>query len=241
VSDSPSWPRPRREPIFNIAPGVLGLAVALVGIHLVRELALNQASDTWVVLAFSFIPWRETADLALTGVPGGNAARVWSVVTYALLHANWTHVLFNVLWMVAFGSPLAWRFGTVRFLLFTAVGAVAGALLHFVFYPDSMVPMVGASAAISAHMAGVSRFAFGAGGGPWGQGGGAVHRLPAPPLRETFRNPRVLAFVGIWFATNLIFGISGLGSGIASGAVAWDAHLGGFIAGLVFFSLFDRR
>lgn len=241
MSDSPSaWPRSRREPIFNIAPGVVGLAVVLVGIHLIRMIALSAETDRWVLLAFSFIPWRETADLAATQVPGGNPARVWSLVTYALLHANWPHVLFNVLWMIAFGSPLAWRFGTVRFLLFSAVGAIAGALLHFVFYPDSMLPLVGASAAISAHMAGVSRFAFGGGGGPWSTDR-AVQRMPAPPLLQTFRNPRVVAFVGIWFAMNLFFGISGFGSGIASGAIAWDAHIGGFLAGLAFFSLFDRR
>ena len=54
-------------------------------------------------------------------------------------------------------------------------------------------------------------------------------------------NPRVLAFIGVWFGVNLIFGISGVGSGVASGAIAWDAHLGGFAAGLLLFSLFDRR
>jgi membrane associated rhomboid family serine protease len=159
------------------------------------------------------------------------------VLSYAFLHANWTHVLVNTLWLVAFGSPLAWRFGTVRFLLFSAVGAIAGALLHFAFYSHDTVPLVGASAAISAHMAGISRFALAA--PRWGVSGEA-YRMRALPLAETLRNPRVLAFIGIWFAVNVIFGITGAASGVVSGAVAWDAHVGGFIAGLLLFSLFDR-
>jgi membrane associated rhomboid family serine protease len=245
MSDSfpPQW-RPRstvREPIFNVAPAVLGLAGAFLLIHLVRTLVLSPEADDWVVIAFSFIPLRETAEVPLAGVPGGDGARYWSVLTYAFLHGDWTHVLLNVLWMVAFGSPLAWRFGTIRFLIFSAIGAIAGALVHLVFYPQDMVPMVGASAAISAHMAGVSRFAFTLSGPLFPASGVAAYRAPAPPLRETMRNPRVLAFVGIWFGVNLVFGLTAAGSGLVSGAVAWDAHLGGFIAGLLLFALFDRR
>jgi membrane associated rhomboid family serine protease len=237
VSDSfpPQSPR-RREPIFNIAPAVTALAVGLLAIHLLRQFFLSDDADTWVLIAFAFIPARELADVTLSALPGGDAARVWSLLTYAFLHANWTHVLVNVLWLVAFGSPLAWRFGTVRFLLFSAVGAVAGALTHFAFYPHDMTPLVGASAAISAHMAGISRFALGT---RWGIGSNAAH-MPALSLAETLRNPRVLAFIGIWFGVNLIFGITGAGTGVVSGAVAWDAHVGGFLAGLLLFALFDR-
>jgi membrane associated rhomboid family serine protease len=223
--------------MFNVAPAVTALAAVLLGIHALRQFALSEDADTWVLFAFAFIPARELLDVSLSGFPGGDAARVWSVLTYALLHANWTHVLVNVLWLVAFGSPLAWRFGTVRFLLFSAVGAIAGALLHFAFFPHDMVPLVGASAAISAHMAGISRFAL---AGRLRLGGEAV-RMPALSLAETLRNRRVLAFIGIWFAVNLIFGLTGVAGGVVSGAIAWDAHIGGFVAGLLLFGLFDRN
>jgi membrane associated rhomboid family serine protease len=239
----PQWQRrpATREPIFNVAPAVIALAAALLVIHLIREFVLSPADDGWVLVAFSFIPFRETTDLALSGVPGGEAARYWSVVTYAFLHGDWTHVLVNVLWLVAFGSPLAWRFGTIRFLIFSAVGAAAGALVHLALYPSDMTPLVGASAAISAHMAGVSRFAFTMGSPMFGPRGAPAYRLPAPPLRETLRNRRVLAFVGIWFGVNLVFGLTSAGSGLVNGAVAWDAHIGGFIGGLLLFSWFDRK
>ena len=240
TDSSPSWPRREPEPIFNVAPAVVGLAGALLAIHVIREWVLSGASDLWLIVAFAFIPAREFAEGSLAALPGGDAARFWSPLTYALLHADWTHVLVNDLWLVAFGSPLAWRFGTVRFLVFSAVGAIAGALLHLAFYPGDAIPMVGASAAISAHMAAVSRFAF-VPGAPIFGGRGSLYRSPAPPLAETIRNPRVLAFIGVWFGVNLLFGITGLASGVVSGAIAWDAHLGGFAAGLVLFSLFDRE
>ena len=99
--------------------------------------------------------------------------------------------------------------------------------------------MVGASAAISAHMAGVSRFAFVYGGPLWRSRGAESYRRPAPPLSQVIRDRRVMAFLGVWFAVNLIFGLGGAGSGIAFGAIAWDAHLGGFLAGLLLFQLFD--
>ena len=51
------------------------------------------------------------------------------------------------------------------------------------------------------------------------------------------RDRRVLIFLGVWFGTNLLFGL--FGGGIASGAVAWEAHIGGFVAGLLFFPVFD--
>jgi membrane associated rhomboid family serine protease len=248
MSDSSRFPPRRpaaREPIFNVAPVIIGLAGVLLAIQALRAwlMSQNPDADLWTVYAFAFIPAREFASASdLFDVPGGDLARYWTPLTYAFLHANWAHVLVNVLWLIAFGSPLAWRFGTLRFLLFSAVGAIAGALLHFVFFAHDMTPLVGASAAISAHMGGVSRFAFEAGGPLSGGMRGASYRGPAPPLTQTLRNRRVLAFIGIWFAVNLVFGISGAaGLGVLSGAVAWDAHIGGFLAGLLLFPLFDRR
>jgi membrane associated rhomboid family serine protease len=193
-----------------------------------------------VIGAFSFIPARVLGEVVVTQVPN-EAARAWSFLSYAFLHGDWTHVLLNVLWLVAFGSPLAWRFGAPRFLAFSAVGAIAGGLAHLAVYPHDATPMVGASAALSAHMAAVSRFAFTRGGLLFGGRGAEAYRVPAPPLAETFRDPRVLAFVGVWFGVNIVFGLAGAGSGLANVSVAWDAHVGGFLAGLLLFSLFDRR
>ena len=63
--------------------------------------------------------------------------------------------------------------------------------------------------------------------------------VPAAPLSQALRNPQVLVFLGVWFAINLLFGIGSLPDVLGSGTVAWQAHIGGFLAGLLLFPLFD--
>ena len=146
---------------------------------------------------------------------------------------------FNGLWLAAFGAPLAWRFGTSRFLLFSLLGAVAGALLHFLVNMHDIQPMIGASAAISAQMAGASRFVFSAGGPLAGTRSPATFSRPAAPLSVIMRDRNVLMFLGVWFGLNILFGLIGMGMGSGAQAIAWEAHIGGFLAGLLAFSLFD--
>jgi membrane associated rhomboid family serine protease len=98
--------------------------------------------------------------------------------------------------------------------------------------------VVGASAAISALMAGAARFIFQPAGPLWSISGIDTYRQPAVPLTALVRDRRVVMFLGVWFAVNLIFGLTN-GAGLASGAVAWAAHIGGFVVGLLFFRLFD--
>jgi membrane associated rhomboid family serine protease len=64
-------------------------------------------------------------------------------------------------------------------------------------------------------------------------------RIPAAPLLVALRNPRVIAFVTVWFAINLIFGVGSLPIFGADQSVAWQAHVGGFLAGLLLFAAFD--
>ena len=64
-------------------------------------------------------------------------------------------------------------------------------------------------------------------------------RIPAAPLAVALRNPRVLTFVGVWFGLNLLFGLGSLSIAGFDNNIAWEAHVGGFLAGLLLFSLFD--
>lgn len=228
---------PREQPpIFNLPQVIIACVAVLAGIHIARVVLLTPGADFELVLRFAFIPQRVMQpEIFGAEIPGGPAAAWWSFVTYALLHANWSHLIINGLWLTAFGAPLAWRFGTARFLLFSVAGAVFGALLFLMFNAGEERLMVGASAAVSAHMAGASRFVFSAGGPFAGRSGSASFRFPAPPLLEVMADRRVLTFVGIWFAINLLFG---LWDG-QFGAIAWEAHIGGFLAGLLLFSAFD--
>ena len=234
----------KREPLFNIPPVIVALLAVLAAVHAVRTYLLTEQQDMEVLLTFAFIPARYDTSIVLGGVlPGGFGAQLWTFVTYAFIHADWTHYGVNAVWLLPFGSALARRFGPVRFLLFLAVTAAAGAALHLATHAGEEVPVIGASAAISGTMAAAMRFAFQR-GGPLSfrrSGDDSDYRVPAIPLIAVLRDPRVVAFVAVWFGINILFGLGSLplpGVG-ANQVVAWQAHIGGFLAGLVIFSWFD--
>ena len=66
-----------------------------------------------------------------------------------------------------------------------------------------------------------------------------VSRVPALSLWRALQNPRVLAFLAIWFGVNIVFGLGSISLGSEGASVAWQAHIGGFVAGMLLFSLFD--
>ena len=182
----------QREPIFNIPTVVVALLFALAGVHLVRTLLLSSEQDVELLLTFAFIPARYDSSIVLGGaLPGGGGAQVWTFVSYALLHADWTHYCLNAIWLLPFGSALARRFGAARFLVFFAVTAAAGAAAHLATHPGDQAPVIGASAAISGTMAAAMRFAFQRGGplGFWRKGEEADYRVPAIPLARRAARP----------------------------------------------------
>ncbi|MBN9051650.1 MAG: rhomboid family intramembrane serine protease [Rhizobiales bacterium] len=233
---------PRREPIFNIPGSLTALTAVLVLIHLVRVYLLTEQQDVEVLLRFAFIPARYDATvLGNVILPGGTAADIWTFVTYSFLHANATHLGFNIVWMLPFGAAVARRFGTVRFLTLMALASVGGALMHLVTHQGAAVPMIGASAAISGAMAAAIRFAFQR-GGPisfWRSGDAEAYRVPALSLAGVLSDPRALAFLAVWFGTNLLFGLGSVPLLGEDEPVAWQAHIGGFLVGLLMFSMLD--
>jgi membrane associated rhomboid family serine protease len=227
------------EPIFNV-PGVVTAIIAVLAlIHGVRDFVLSPETDDQVLRLFAFVPQRYGAEpLAHQGLPGGIWADGWTFVTYAFLHGSWTHLGLNAVWLLAFGTPVARRFGAVRFLAFFAVAAAAGAAAHLLVYRGEPVPVVGASAAISGFMAAAMRFAFQRRGPLIGRDAEG-DRMPALPLIAVLRNGRVLAFLVVWFGLNLLFGLDSLSIDGSDQTIAWQAHIGGFLAGLFGFSVFD--
>jgi membrane associated rhomboid family serine protease len=230
-----------RQALFNLPTVVTAVIVGLLAIHLIRTYLLSPEDALWITLVLAFIPARITAAADIAGVlPGGQGAEIWTFLTYSFLHADWGHVGLNCLWLAAFGSPVAWRFGTLRFLLFSAICAIAGAMLHLAVHSHDMVPLVGASAGISGLMAAATRFALfhGMPIGAMAAGHTEIYRQPAAPLAAILRDGRVIAFLLVWFGVNALVGIFGSGT-LASGSIAWEAHVGGFVAGLLLFPLFD--
>jgi membrane associated rhomboid family serine protease len=228
-----------REPILTLPRALTAYVLLLAVIHL--RVLLPPEVENWTIDVFGFIPKRYDSTLLAIDFPGGAGAKVWTFVTYSLLHANLSHLGFNVLWLLPFGSALARRFGAVRFFVFMAVTAAAGALAHLVTHEHAVAPMIGASASVSGTMAAAIRFAFVQGSFlSFSRGDAdAAARVPALSLLRALRNPRVLGFLAVWFGVNIIFGVGSIAIGADGASVAWQAHIGGFFAGLVLFSLFD--
>jgi membrane associated rhomboid family serine protease len=160
-------------------------------------------------------------------------------VTYMVVHAGWVHLVVNLLWMLAFGSAVARRMGDLKFLSFSVLCGIAGAFTHLLFHYGYMAPVVGASAAISGQMAGALRFIFRAQRLP-GQRTPDFVGAPLMSLGQTLSDKRIVAFLLFWVALNAYFGLSAVRIAGEEGGIAWEAHIGGFLCGLLIFGAFDE-
>ena len=229
-----------REPVFNVPLVVTGLIAAFVGVHLLRQFGGN-GLDEWIMRHFSFVPARlSPSPLYPAGMfPGGAGAMVWTFVTYMFLHGDWTHLIVNSVWMLAFGAVAARRLGPVRFLVFSLVGAVFSALANLFMYWGEVVYLIGASGAISAQMGGVVRLMYAVPGGLGNLQRADYTKVVPLSLTGILRNRQAMVFIVIWVAINIAAGMTGIGAGENIGRIAWEAHLGGFVAGLLLFGWFD--
>lgn len=215
------------EPFFNLS----GVVTAIIGlnilVHALRVLFLSNEANTWLVLNFAFIPLRYSSEYFF------DVFSFTSPLTYSFLHGSTMHLAINMIWLAAFGSPLANRIGSGRFLLFWAFTALAAVLFHFFFHPFEAIPVVGASGAISGMMGAAARFAF------------QIDRRsrrpgfigPVLPIAVVFRSRTTVTFLATWFAINLAVGLASGAGG--SPSIAWEAHLGGFVAGFLAIRHFD--
>jgi membrane associated rhomboid family serine protease len=214
----------RSEPVFNVPVSVTALIAALVLAHVARMFLLPEASEHALV-DYGFIPLR-VAHASVT--PGGLVGQALPFVSYIFLHGDLMHLGMNCLWLLAFGPIVARRFGAILFLLFFLVCGVAGAVAYLSLNWLSPVPVIGASGAISGLMA-----------------AGIRMLRPASPV-VAFRgrlapvfSRQVVVFSLFWVVINLAFGLTGLTIGGETGQLAWQAHLGGYFAGLLLAGPFD--
>lgn len=232
----------RRNRAFDVPPAVLWFIAALVAIHAARQM-LGPRLDEWVLFTFAFIPARFAPPPELAGVvfPGPQAARWWSFVTHMLLHGDWMHVVINSVWMLIFGSVLARRLGGARFMLVSAASAAGGAAASLAWqWGADLSLLVGASGAISGQLAGAVRLIFAQGGSLATLGRQRLDHVRALGLGELMRTPAALMFLAVWFLITIFTGALSFGPPGSVARVAWEAHVGGFLAGLVLFGLFDR-
>lgn len=225
------------EPALNVPRSVAWTAGVLTAVQIVRDLLPDEV-DLTLLLALAFIPARYSG--AALELPGGYLTAVTSFVTYMLVHAGWVHLVVNVLWMLAFGSAVARRLGGMDFLAFSVLCGIAGAVTHLALHFGDMAPVIGASAAISGQMAGALRVIFKAGRQSGEQPPDFATARPMS-LAETFSDKRMLAFLAFWIALNAYFGLTSVRIAGEEGGIAWEAHVGGFLCGLLIFGAFDQR
>ena len=230
-------PPRKRGPFFNI-PGVIVAMLAILAlVHGVRQL-LSDDDDAWWTLALAFIPARY--GVALEQLPGGWPSALYSPLTHMAVHADVTHLGINSAWLLVFGAIVARRLGNWRTTVFTLATGVAGAIGFGLLHWGALLPMVGASGAVSGLMGGAIRLIHavlrvGAGRTL----AAAANHVPLASVAETLRDRQVLIIAGVTVVTNLALGLTGSLLTPGSGGIAWEAHLAGFAAGLLGFGLID--
>jgi membrane associated rhomboid family serine protease len=147
------------------------------------------------------------------------------LVSHMFLHSGWLHLIFNMWTLWIFGDNVEDVMGPVRFFIFYMLCGFGALGVHMVTSPDSMVPVVGASGAIAGVM-GAYFFLY-----PHAK---VVTFLPILIIPFVFELPAVF-YLGAWFLTQVFSGMLAPSGG---GGVAWWAHIGGFVAGMLLLRFF---
>ncbi len=201
-----------REPMLRLPWPPALIAVVLIALYALQSV---QPDPDGLALQFGFAPIRL--------LQGG----WYGLFTAMFVHGSWSHVLINAVFCVAFGAGVARRFGTgpgggLLFLLFFLVCGLCGNLGYALVHPHGADPVVGASGAIAGFYAATSRI----------MGGRKLAALTATP---------VVVMGAAWIVGNLVIGLLRINAGFGSTApVAWEAHIAGYVAGLLLIGMFDR-
>ncbi|MEP6847613.1 MAG: rhomboid family intramembrane serine protease [Acidobacteriota bacterium] len=209
----------------------------LIGVNVLVFLALQQIGNNEAfTYAFSLVPKEITSGIDLSGVQVihdslGNTGKIqlyasplpvyFNFLSSMFMHGGFAHLGGNMLFLWIFGDNLENLVGHVRYLIFYLVCGFAAAAAQIIMGPESVIPMLGASGAISGVL------------------GGYVLLFPRREVRAIIFNflTTVPAFVaiGIWIVYQIVLGYF---SSAEAGGVAYAAHIGGFIAGVALIKVF---
>lgn len=201
---------------------LLFLAVNVAAWVLLQGAGQPQALES-SVYAFGALPCEVTGSCEVEGL--GRSA----VITSMFMHGSWGHLIGNMVFLWVFGNNIEDSMGHLRFIAFYLICGVAAAAAHVLVAPNSSVPTVGASGAISGIM------------------GAYIVLYPhvrvhtwVPPF--FFLDLKALVLLGYWFVIQLASGVFTFGPEAGEqGGVAFWAHVGGFVAGVALIKLFEKR
>lgn len=216
--------RGKRTPV-----AVIGLIAVNLTVFLYQWL-LSDYGFAQFIYRYGFIPARltgwgfreETAGLQL----------VYPLVTSMFLHGGWFHLISNMWALWLFGDNVEDRMGHGRFTVYYLLCGLAAGVTHYVFGPLSPVPVVGASGAIAGIMAAYMVL----------YPSSRILTLIPVIIIPLFLEIPALLYISIWFISQLFSAtFDVLGGGGAGGGIAWWAHIGGFVAGLLLYRRFLLR
>jgi membrane associated rhomboid family serine protease len=223
--------RPARAPFLNAPAVVIALIGALIAAHALRVLGPAWIADPMVQYGILNPAVYSPAALHKMGFGSVSLAlQLLPPIGHLFLHANIMHLAINSVWLLAFGPVVARRFGPVGFLILFLLCGIAGAAAFVLIQWGQDAGAIGASGAISGLMAAAIRMLRMR--EPWLN----AAALPLTPIRSR----QVMSFTVIWMALNLATGLIGIGPTGSFQAIAWQDHLGGFLAGLLLAGPFDR-
>lgn len=212
-------------------PVVNWLIIGLNLLVFIYEISLSGTQLESFINQYGLIPSR------LSPVIHGNFSVLKPAVLITLLstmfiHGSFLHVIGNMWFLFVFGDNVEDRMGKINYLMFYLVAGIMAGVTHVALNLNSDIPAIGASGAISGVMA-AYMFLF-----PRSR---VVTLIPVFYILPLFVPIRAFVFIGIWFILQLLYGTSVLVlKGEATGIAFW-AHIGGFVAGILLFRLFVRK
>jgi membrane associated rhomboid family serine protease len=228
-----------RQPVF-LVPGIVTALVGLMAaIQLADSFVFNSGTRELFTIWFAFIPVRL---LDPTMLPGGLLPLLWTPFTHAFLHAGFEHLIMNCAWLAIFATPVARRYGMAPTLILFLASAVVGALAFAATTLPGVALLLGASGGVAGLTGAAMRFIF--------QpvivaedpetGRRVVLGRKLASWGEMWANPQARNFTLFWVILNAAVPLLPLliGSDLS---IAWQAHLGGFLAGLLLVPLFERE
>jgi membrane associated rhomboid family serine protease len=228
--------RSRTTPYVNLAIIALNLLVFVYELSLGGEVNRNQFFCDWGTIprdVTNFFTPPSRPELVL-GPCGLSSSQVEADVllrpfTAMFMHAGWLHILGNMLFLWIFGDNVEDALGHVRYLAFYLLCGLGAAAAHILMSPQGVLPAVGASGAIAGVMGAYLVL--------YPRANIAVV-IPWFILYGAFYVPAVF-LIGFWFLMQLFSGVASIGYATGGGGgVAWWAHIGGFLVGMLLVSLF---
>lgn len=177
------------------------------------------------IATYALIPARFTQPALIDYFGWG--ANIVSLFTFMFLHGGFWHLLGNMWSLHIFGDNIEDRLGPLRYLGFYLLAGVLSGLVHLVLHPQSQIPTVGASGAIAGVM-GAYFLCY--------PGSRILTLIPIFIFPWLVEIPAFI-FLGIWFVLQFL---GAAGADGAAGGIAWWAHVGGFLAGIVLLKGFER-